>query len=281
MQRILNWIRKHKILTITFIILIVFLPIILIHFLFKMHFNCYWIEAEWSAGEVLGYFGNILSFIGTIVLGYIAIMQTEKANQLNNELLMMEKNKIKPCFDIVSSKLYKIYLANDMVEKLNEIEKSDTLRLELLYTKQPRTGLTTDSALIELDVFNSGYSDITRIYVKNPLFYLTVCDPFKCENEQIAIFMGHTNLKVGENRKLYIHVKREFSTDEELYSKWYEENIDKLMPHMEFEFVLETLSGSSYIEKISCGSSWDRSMQNIDNTATRAIGVIEISVNEV
>ena len=70
MKEILQWIRKHKKLTMMLIVLIVFLPIIVIHILFKIKSNCYWIQAEWDAGYMLGYFGEVLSFIGTIILGY-------------------------------------------------------------------------------------------------------------------------------------------------------------------------------------------------------------------
>lgn len=176
---------------------IILLPIIVLHLLFKIRTDCYWIQADWQSGDVLGYFGDVLSFIGTIILGYIAIIQAEKANQLSNELLKIEKNRIKPCLD-VSSQLYKIYLDEDMYSKLEEIENKniETLKLDLLYTSNPRGVYTTNSALIEL------------------------------------------------------------------------------------EFILETTEGNQYIEKLSCGSSWDISMKNINNIATKEIGITEINVEE-
>ena len=42
----------------------------------------------------------------------------------------------------------------------------------------------------------------------------------------------------------------------------------------------ETTEGNQYIEKLSCGSSWDISMKNINNIATREIGITEINVEE-
>lgn len=279
MDKILKWIKIHKKLTTTLIILIILLPIIVIHLLFKIHSNCYWIEAEWQAGEILGYFGDVLAFIGTIVLGYVAIMQAEKANNLNNELLKIEKNRIKPCFDI-SSQLYKIFLEEDMNEKLNELDRNNVMIMDLLYTITPRTGVTTDSALLELDVLNSGFSDIRRIFVKKAFFYLSVSEPIDCNNEKIVTMYGNNTLKAGETKKLYIHIQREVSDDEEWSNNWYTNNIDKLMPHMEFEIEMETIEGNSYIEKIVCGSSWDISMKNIRTTATRAIGVTEVDIQE-
>ena len=87
MEKFLEWIRKNKKLFIFFIIIIVFLPIVSIHFLFKLKANIYWLQSEWEPGELLGYFGDLLSFLGTVSLGIIAIYQTEKANSLSNKLV--------------------------------------------------------------------------------------------------------------------------------------------------------------------------------------------------
>ena len=272
--------KEHKKTTITIFILLIVLPIIIIHFLFKWKSHCYWIEAEWSAGDVLGYFGDVLSFVGAVVLGYVAITQTEKAYQLNTELLRLEKNNNKPCFDIVPSQLYKIFLAEDMQKKLDEVDIYTMMLIKVLYPYSPRTGLETRSALIELEVTNSGYVDIRRIFVQKTLFYLWVCDPYNSEDEKIVIMTGDTHLKVGEKRKLYIDVSREISKDFELDNSCYTNNINKLMPHIEFELTLETITGDLYKEVISCGSGWDVTMKNNNNTATRSIGIINVNVSE-
>ena len=280
MEKIINWIIQHKKISIAFIFVCIFLPILVTHILFKIHSNCYWIEAEWKAGELLGYFGDVLSFVGTIVLGIVAVSQTQKANNMNKELLMIEKNRIKPCMDI-SSQIYKIYLAENINEKISKIDRNNVMIMDLMYTKNPQTGITVESVLIELNVFNSGGSDIRRIFVKNPYFYLSVIDPFNCESEKLVLMSGNTGLKVGENRKLYIHVTREVDSDKEIFNRWYEEHSKKLMPHMEFEFTLETIEGNSYAEKITCGSSWDSSMKSTKTLAVRSAAITDISVNEI
>lgn len=278
MKKLLTWIRTHRRTTVMLFLAVLFCPLLITHVLFKIHSNCYWIEAEWEAGDLLGYFGDVLSFVGTVVLGYIAIAQAERANELNNELLIIEENRIKPCFDISSSQLYKIFLANDMFSKLSELNRNQIILMDILYTSTPRSGIETSSALIELDVINSGFTDIRRIFVKSAFFYMSLNDPYN-RGEMIALISGNTALKIDECKKLYIHVKREVCSEEELNSQWYEENINKLTPHMEFELILETADGNSYFEKITCGSGWDISMKNINNIATRSVGVVEVCVN--
>lgn len=168
MEKILNWIKLHKARTIFILAAIILLPIIVLHLLFKIRTDYYWIQADWQSGDVLGYFGDVLSFVGTIILGYVAIIQAEKANQLSNELLKIEKNRIKPCLDI-NAQLYKIYLDEDMYNKLDEIKTDNmcALKMDLLYTSNPRGVYTTSSALIELDVLNSGHSDEIYRYNRN------------------------------------------------------------------------------------------------------------------
>lgn len=47
-----------------------------------------WLEAKWEAG----YF---ISFVGTVVLGIIAIMQTKDANNMSKRLMQLEENRYK------------------------------------------------------------------------------------------------------------------------------------------------------------------------------------------
>ncbi len=45
----------------------------------------------WDASDVLSYFGTALTFIGTIILGALALEQNEKAHEINKRLLELEK----------------------------------------------------------------------------------------------------------------------------------------------------------------------------------------------
>lgn len=255
-------------------------PMIIVHLLFKVQLNNYWMVAEWTAGDVLGYVGDVLSFIGTIALGYIAIKQNDKANELNSELVKIEKNRTKPYLDINSLHLYKIFLARDLENKLDEIDRNDLI-LTLLHTSNPRGESRTTCALIELKVCNNGHSDIQRIIPRKASVYLFVTDPYNCKYNQILNLTGNNSLKVGESKRFYICFDREILHEEELGSICYKENIDSLLPRIKLEFELETVEGSWYIESLECSSSWDISMKNMGDTAIRTIGVSRISVKEV
>lgn len=279
MDRVIKWIIEHKKLTIILLIAVIILPVLIVHILYKFKSNCYWLVTEWNPGELLLYFGNVLTFIGTVVLGYVAVIQTERANQMNRELLKIEKNKIKPCLEISAPQQYKIYLGNDMTKKLEEIRQKDVMIMTMLYTHKPRTGYETSIALMELEVFNSGFSDVRKIYVKSATGYLVVADPNDPNNEKIAV-MGNCGIKINEKKCLYIHISREISCDEENDYMWYEKNTRKLMPRMEFVLEMETVTGNLYTENISFGSGWDISMKDVNSTVTRNIGVVQVKVEE-
>ena len=279
MEKVLKWIEQNKGKTILICVLLIVAPIICTHVLFKWKSGEYWIEAEWSSGDVLGYFGNVLSFIGTIGLGYVAISQTEKANKITEELLKIEKERLKPYLEILTTELYKIYLGNDMYKAYFAVDRTEKMLIELTYASQPRTGIVEDIALIELPIYNSGGSDIRQIYVETVNFYLCVSEPCPA-SEKFAIVMGNTCLKVDEKRTLYIYVKREYIADEDKCQQWYIDNKRDIMTHIELDLILETKSGERYLERLKCGSSWDAGMQDVEQTVTRQIGIYKNSVEK-
>lgn len=74
-----KYIPKNKRLLIVIYLGIAFLLIgipFIINLLFKFNFNINYLETEWSAGDALSYYGSILSFVGTVVLGSLALYQT-------------------------------------------------------------------------------------------------------------------------------------------------------------------------------------------------------------
>lgn len=84
----LKWIKKNIGLCLISCLVILFLLIgmpIIINMLFKFNSRICFLEAEWSASDALSYYGAILSFIGTVVLGVLALYQ--------NHIIKMEADK--------------------------------------------------------------------------------------------------------------------------------------------------------------------------------------------
>lgn len=94
-----EWIKKHKVL---FAIICVMTLVALIgvpfaiNLLFKVDTNIDVLHAEWSAGDALGYYGAVLSFLGTVILGALALYQNHiiKEEADKKAALIAEKERI-------------------------------------------------------------------------------------------------------------------------------------------------------------------------------------------
>jgi hypothetical protein len=62
--------------------------LIIVHVLFKIPAPFPWLEHVWDAGD-------LIAFVGTIVLGYVAYWQTGNANETNDRLLKIEEARYK------------------------------------------------------------------------------------------------------------------------------------------------------------------------------------------
>ncbi len=94
-----EWIKKHKIAVVVICALVVFTLIgvpFLINILFKINTGINVLQAEWSAGDALGYYGAVLSFIGTVALGVLALYQNHviKEEADKRETLLEERERI-------------------------------------------------------------------------------------------------------------------------------------------------------------------------------------------
>ena len=79
-----RFLRNVSIIFIFMFVATIFLVIVQI--LFKMPAPYGWLEAEWSAGD-------FITFFGTIVLGAVACMQTREANKMSQKLMQIEENR--------------------------------------------------------------------------------------------------------------------------------------------------------------------------------------------
>ena len=89
-----------------FVIILLILGItgvpIVIHLLFKINFNIKWLQAEWSAGDILVYYGSVLSFLGTVLLSSLALWQNHEikveSDKHTQYLEQLEARKNSPRF---------------------------------------------------------------------------------------------------------------------------------------------------------------------------------------
>lgn len=148
MNKILEFIRKHSKITVILIILCSLLPLIIVHILFKWNSGIAFLVAEWSAGELLGYIGTLLSFWGTIILSWLALQAPNKANELSRRVIELEQDhyrlEMRPFVLVSNWKAYEVdsrELVNDPKKKFIQIgspkgEKVLGLSIELTNTTE-------------------------------------------------------------------------------------------------------------------------------------------------
>lgn len=86
MRKLPIWMKTHKFIVTSITVFVFILPLVVVHCLFKWNSGVFWIEAEWSAGDVLGYIAGFEALLGTVVLGVVTIYQTQKAEETNKRL---------------------------------------------------------------------------------------------------------------------------------------------------------------------------------------------------
>lgn len=148
---LIEWVKNNIFKTILIIIGLFFIPLIVVHLLFKWNTGSDFISAEWSAGDLIGYIAGFEAFTGTVILGVIAVWQTEKANKTNDNLLDLtndnERKSVLPFLSFNSyipkyegntiiSMIAKVFPENKNIETSELIPLEDTTkRVDLLFSE--------------------------------------------------------------------------------------------------------------------------------------------------
>lgn len=180
MNKIVDWVKKHKTTTLIVCIVLFCLPLVFVHTLFKWNSGIEWLSAEWSAGDVLAYIAGFEAFIGTIILGSVTAYQSEKAN-LENERLSRENNflqrisvqRLLPLVSVESITIERSCITTKVYsrDKASTVEVGDTVTPEKrethLRTYLPRLGSQSESYYkkIKLTIKNISDSPIRQISV--------------------------------------------------------------------------------------------------------------------
>lgn len=139
MNKIMDWIKKHKMAVFLFCAVLFVLPLVLVHILFKWNSGLSWLSAEWSAGDVLSYIAGFEAFIGAIALGFVTVYQSEKASQ-ENERLSRENNflqkisvqRLLPLVSVTSVAIERTCITSKLYsqDKASTVEVADTVTPE-------------------------------------------------------------------------------------------------------------------------------------------------------
>ena len=93
MRKVTDLVKKYPRRTILIVVAIFFIPLIIVHLLFKWNTSIEFLGAEWDAGDLLAYIAGFETLVGTLILGLITVKQAERADAVN-ERLRRENNSL-------------------------------------------------------------------------------------------------------------------------------------------------------------------------------------------
>lgn len=197
MKDVKKFLEKHKKKIVVWTLIGFFTPLIVVHLLFKWYSGVDFLVAEWNAGDLLGYIGTALTFVGTIILSVLALQASNKANALSEKVIEMEKDRyrleLRPFVLVSNWEAFEIdakTLVDDPKEKYIQIG---------LYKSGKALGLA-------LDLTNTTQSCITVQYSRG-----TVRNPELCWGNAAV---NQENLKMtlapGETDKFIFYAPPEF-----------------------------------------------------------------------
>lgn len=91
MGKILAWVNAHKTMSILALSALFMLPLVIVHVLYKWSLGCDFWASEWTAGDMIGYIAGFEAFLGTFILGIVAVYQNKQAYKMNAELQKMQQ----------------------------------------------------------------------------------------------------------------------------------------------------------------------------------------------
>ena len=123
-----KWYKKWWVWLIVVICIIFVIPLAINYCYTKVDF-C---PTDWNGGDALQFYGAILSFLGTVALGAIAVWQNKNANEISKKLLDKELNESCSFANILSVdwKSTRMDRCTTRFENLHSMESTNVLYIE-------------------------------------------------------------------------------------------------------------------------------------------------------
>ena len=81
MKKVIDFVCRNKFLVFLILVAIFILPLFIVHILYKVDCKIEWFQSEWTAGDVLTYIAGFEAFIGTVLLGFLALWQNHQIHE--------------------------------------------------------------------------------------------------------------------------------------------------------------------------------------------------------
>lgn len=156
----------------------------------------------YSFSDFMSFYGGYLSFVGTIFLGIVAIIQNQEANDISNRLLDMEMRKTNPVLSLLKFSIVKLDLNGNENDKLKN----------WFYIGDGKTG--TKIGTVTFDILNVTGLVFTKCFaaLKHPAL--------KDSDESVTLIDFSDTSMVNATIDLVLeHDEGEFKTESDKFAK--------------------------------------------------------------
>ncbi len=218
--KFIKWIDEHKALSVLIALVLFFVPIIIVHILFKIIAPYKWLIADWNSGDILVYCGSMFGAVATIVAIILTIRFTEynqkQERRLSSRPLLQTENlycsKEKALEEKANLAIYITYPFNEN----NEIGSSREPQYVITKpqtqdkTKATMEGLyfARDYYLFQYNVKNVGAGNAAKLLFtidKKP-----VMPPFSIAVNETKIFVVLLKAELIKDEERLIYFEFEF-----------------------------------------------------------------------
>lgn len=200
----------------------------------------------WGGEYVLQYFGAVLSFLGTVVLGAIAVWQNKNANEINKKLL--DKELSESCsFATILSVDWKSTIMDSCTTRFENLHSMESTNV--IYIENISIDDCSDRHFVEY-LFKFTFENTSTSKIKTAKIISKSINVFNNEPLCISSFIHHSNNEFSE-LLLNWENKKQFST----FIKFYAFNGGQL------EKTLNDMNGLSIIFTIEYVSQTNQKTQ--------------------
>ena len=185
-----KWYKKWWVWLIVVICIIFVIPLAINYCYTKVDF-C---PTDWNGGDALQFYGAILSFLGTVALGAIAVWQNKNANEISKKLLDKELNESCSFANILSVdwKSTRMDRCTTRFENLHSMESTNVLYIENITIDDCR-----DRHFVEY-LFKFTFENTSNAKIKSAKIISKSIMEFNDAPMYVSSFLHHSNKDCSE-----------------------------------------------------------------------------------
>lgn len=210
----------------------------------------------WGANDALSYYGDVLAFAGTVILGAITVKLSINANNINERLISLEEASRTPVLKMTEIKL------SDKIESMHIDKKSLYYRLDdqLIQTNADiQNSHLIYNYFIEICLTNISENTICDVSIDKAEILAKNCIPLYLGNQEVK--ENSANI-IAKNNEINI----QFKVKEEFFYKFYKDDYRSI----KIRIIFSDIFCNKYEEELSFGLSYRYMMDYVESIVPEA-----------